>query len=323
MRNKLTYLLIAAAAIMASACTRTHADKPDNSIHFSPVAAKSTKAIISGTTYPTDESFVVSAYVNGTDSYFEDNLASYSNASSLWETSESQYWPLSGSLDFVAYSPSSAQGISVSANGISAEDYTIVSGGQMTTDLCYAGATVADCSNHPEYVQLTFSHALSQIVFRVKAADYYTNSSRQVTISLTSLAMAGIYSVGDFSDGIWGNQESENTYSLSATPTPLTYDANDDPETVDICSYVYIPQELGPNAELRVGYQVKYTYPAAEPDSLVNAPVSIPLGSNVTEWQAGKKYIYTISIGMDNLITFTASAVGWLDENDNIIVEEN
>lgn len=323
MRNKLTYLLMAAAAaIMASACTKTQADKPDNSIHFSAVAAKSTRAIISGTTYPIDESFVVSAYVNGTDSYFEDNLASYSNASSLWETSESQYWPLSGSLDFVAYSPSSAQGISVSASGISADDYTILSGAQMTTDLCYATASVADCSNHPEYVSLTFSHALSQVVFRVKAASYYNTSGRTVSISLNSLAMAGIYSVGDLSDGTWENQESENTYSLSATPTPLTYDANNLPETIDICSYLFIPQVLGPNAELRVGYSVNQTVNSA-PYNLENPPVSIPLGSNVTEWQPGKKYIYTISIGMDNLITFTASAVGWQDENDNIIVEEN
>ena len=322
MRNKLTYLLIAAAAMMASACTRTQADKPDNSIHFSAVAEKSTKAIISGTTYPTDESFSVNAYANGTYTYFEDNVASYSSTSALWETSTSEYWPLSGSLDFVAYSPSSAQGISVSASGISAENYTITSGAQMTTDLCYATASVADCSNHPEYVSLTFSHALSQVVFRVKAASYYNTSGRTVSISLNSLAMAGIYSVGDFSDGTWENQESENTYSLSATPTSLTYDANNLPETIDICSYLFIPQELGPNAELRVGYSVNQTVNSA-PYNLENPPVSIPLGSNVTEWQPGKKYIYTISIGMDNLITFTASAVGWQDENDNIIVEEN
>lgn len=322
MRNKLTYLLIAAAAIMASACAKTQADKPDNSIHFFPVAAKSTKAIISGTTYPIDESFSVNAYVDGTYTYFEDNVASYSSTSALWETSTSEYWPLSGSLDFVAYSPSSAQGITTSASGISAENYTITSGAQMTTDLCYASATVADCSNHPEYVSLTFSHALSQVVFRVKAASYYNTSGRTVSISLNSLAMAGIYSVGDLSDGTWENQESENTYSLSATPTSLTYDANNLPETIDICSYLFIPQELGPNAELRVGYSVNQTVNSA-PYNLDNPPVSIPLGSNVTEWQPGKKYIYTISIGMDNLITFTASAVGWQDENDNIIVEEN
>ena len=322
MRNTLTYLLIAAAAIMASACAKTQADKPDNSIHFSPVAAKSTKAIISGTTYPIDESFSVNAYVDGTYTYFEDNVASYSSTSALWETSTSEYWPLSGSLDFVAYSPSSAQGITTSASGISAENYTITSGAQMTTDLCYASATVADCSNHPEYVSLTFSHALSQVVFRVKAASYYNTSGRTVSIYLNSLAMAGIYSVGDLSDGTWENQESENTYSLSATPTSLTYDANNLPETIDICSYLFIPQELGPNAELRVGYSVNQTVNSA-PYNLENPPVAIPLGSNVTEWQPGKKYIYTISIGMDNLITFTASAVGWQDENDNIIVEEN
>ena len=321
MRKRHLYIIVATVvAALASACMKDEADKPV--ISFSPVASKATKAIISGNDYPTGESFVVSAYHEGVDLYFEDLTAGYAitqNGTKLWETSESQYWPLDGSLTFNAFSPASASasGVTIDADGISASDYTIQNTTQMTTDLCYASATVADCSDHPDYVSLVFSHALSQVVFRVKAAAYYANT----TISMTSLSLIGIYSEADFSGGAWENQSTEHTYSLSSVPTALTYSGTT-PVAADVCSYLYLPQTFGPNAALRVGYSI--TQRVSDTDyTLTNPPVSIPLSGSISQWEPGKKYIYTINIGMDNVITFTASAVGWQDENANIIVEEN
>lgn len=319
--RRIHYIYIIGIAL-ASACSKTEVDKPDNMISFAPVAAKATKAIISGTTYPTSESFVVSAYHGGTDAYFEDLTAAYSSTNSLWETTTSQYWPLSGSLSFIAYSPASASGVTIDSDGVSATDYTIRNATQMTTDLCYASATVADCSSHPESVSLTFSHALSQVVFRVKAAGYYTNASRTVSLAMTSLSLQGIYSIGDLNAGTWENQDSEYTYALSSTSTALTYNGSHEPETIDVCSYLFLPQELGPNAAITVGYNIVQTVSGTD-YTLENAPVTIPIGTGVSEWQPGKKYIYTLNIGMNNVITFTVSAVGWQDMNDNIIVEEN
>ena len=313
----LTYIFLVAAAVTAS-CTKNVIDLPSGgSISFAPVAEKSTKAIIEGTSYPTTESFVVSAYHEGSDAYFEDLEASYNNSIALWETSTAEYWPLAGSLDFIAYSPSSASGVTIDSDGVSATDYTIQTSAQMTTDLCYAEATVADCSNHPESVPLVFNHALSQVVFRVKAADYYENT----TLSMTSLSIGGIYSVGDFSEGAWENQDTEYSYTLSSTSTALTY-SETTPVAADVCSYLFIPQEFGLNAALRVGYSITQNV-SGNNYTLTNPPVSIPLGSSLAAWEPGKKYIYTINIGMNNVITFTASTVGWQDENDNIIVEEN
>ena len=224
----LTYIFLVAAAVTAS-CTKNVIDLPSGgSISFAPVAEKSTKAIIEGTSYPTTESFVVSAYHEGSDAYFEDLEASYNNSIALWETSTAEYWPLAGSLDFIAYSPSSATGVTIDSDGVSATDYTIQTSAQMTTDLCYAAATVADCSNHPESVPLVFNHALSQVVFRVKAASYYANT----TLTLNSLSIAGIYSVGDFTGSAWENQDTEYTYNLSSTTTALTYDGENVPETI-------------------------------------------------------------------------------------------
>ena len=318
MRNKLGLILLISGAALTGACVKSHIDLGDRALCFAPVAEKTTKAIIEGTSYPTAESFKVSAYYEGTDAYFENLTASYSSTNALWETTPSQYWPLEGSLTFYAYSPASASDVSMDENGFTATDYTIQTSAQMTTDLCYASATVADCDAHPSAVGLTFSHALTQLVFRVKAAAYYSSAS----ISLTSLKIKGIYSIASFGDGAWSDHDELYTYTLSTASTGLSYDSQNRPETLPVCSYLFLPQELSSNTALEVGYTVVTTTNGTD-YTLENPPVTNPLTGGLSEWEPGKKYIYTLNIGMDNVITFTASVVGWADENANIIVEEN
>ena len=313
-KRLLTYIILAAAAVTAS-CTKNTVDLPyGGAISFAPVAEKSTKAIIEGTTYPTTESFAVSAYHGGSDAYFEDLVASYNSSITLWETSTAEYWPLAGSLTFNAYSPSSASGVTITSAGVTATGYTVQNAAQMTTDLCYGSYTVADCASHPESVPLQFSHALAQVVFRVKAASYYENTS----LSMTSLSMDGICSVGDFTGSAWENQNTEFNYAFHGISTALTYDGTT-PVTTDVCSYLFVPQTLGPNASINVGYSVDF----GGGRTLNNSPVKVALGGTITEWVPGKKYIYTLNIGLDNVITISASTVGWSDQGYNIIVEES
>ena len=323
MNRKVAIFVIAtAAAFAASSCVKIDQDPiVRESISFAPVAAKSTKAIISGNEYPTTESFVVSAFYNGSQTYFENLTASYSNP--YWATSTSEYWPLEGTLTFFTYSPASASGVSMNAtNGVTATGYTIQTNEQMTTDLCYASTTAIDCVAHPNQVPLQFSHALSQVVFRVKAADYYTTATNDVALAVTSLSLNGINSVGDFANGTWSNQDTPLDYTISNDITTLSYD-NETPVTTEIASYLFLPQELGANAALSVGYKIVQVN-QGQSYTLNNPPVSIRLGGTITQWEPGKKYIYTLNIGMNNVITFTANAVAWDDTgNDyNIIVEE-
>lgn len=321
MKERLVKYVIAAVAVLAaSACTKTELREERRAISYAPVAAKPTKAIIEGTTYPTSENFVVSAYHNGTAAYFENLTAGYSSTLGYWETSTAEYWPLGGSLTFNAYSPASASGLSIGTNGVTATDYTIQTSTQMTTDICYASATVADCANHPAYVPLVFSHALSQVVFRVKAADYYTTASNDVALALTSLGLSGINSVGDFANGTWSNQETPYPYTIksdSDSPTVLTYDpVANTPETIVLGSYLFLPQTLSASARLNVGYRITQTALG----NLDNPPVSIPLGATIAAWEPGKKYIYTINIGID-AINFTATAASWSEQSGGVVVE--
>ena len=291
-----------------------------DAISFAPVASKPTKAIIEGASYPVGESFAVSAYYNasaslpGSSAYFTDLTAT--KRASFWEPSSNEYWPLEGRLDFHAFSPASASGVSISSNGVTATGYTITSEQQMTTDLCYASAVVPDCDAHPAAVPMAFSHALTQVVVRVKAADYYSN----VSLALTSLSLGGIYSVGDFNNGEWTNQATAYTYALSSTRTELTYDANENPEIKEVSKSVFIPQELAHNATMSIRYCITQTI--SDKTYTLTNPVTIPLCNTVNEWEPGKKYIYTLTIGMNNVITFTASAAGWQGESEDILVEE-
>jgi len=321
MIHKRAYIYII-GVLLAASCSQLDVDRPDSTISFTPVAAKPTKAIISGSTYPTSESFAVSAYHNGTAAYFEDLRATYSSSLNLWATAISQYWPLAGSLTFIAASPWDAPGVSITSSGVSATGYTIQNATQMTTDLCYASATVADCSNHPESVNLTFSHALAQVVFRVKAAGYYNTGSKTVSLSMTSLSLSGVLSAGDFASETWSDQNTPYNYDLSSSAVALTYDGSNNPVTADVCSFLFIPQEIPSDARINVGYSVVQTV-SGTPYTLENAPVAIPLTRAVTEWQPGKKYIYTLNIGLNNLISISVGVAGWQDENANIIVEES
>ena len=310
MRNRRLYLIIAAAAVLLSGCVKS--EIVSNKISFAPVASKATRAIITGTTYPQEESFVVSAFHTGSAPYFEGMTASYSSTLNLWATSEDQYWPLSGSLTFKAYSPSSLAGVTINSSTgvITATDYTIDTPTKLTTDFCYGSYMVEDCSNHPSSVPLQFSHALAQVVFRVTAGGYYNDENRTVAISMTSLSLDNVYSVGDFSDGTWSNQETEHDYTLSSTTTALTYGAGNVPDTINICSYLLIPQTLSNTDSLTVGYTIAQTVNSTT-FTFANEPVSIPLRGTITQWEPGKKYIYTISIGLNDNITFTATADTW------------
>lgn len=317
MRIRSFILGLTVLALFASACTK--GDWQKDAISFAPVASKPTKAIISGTTYPTGESFKVSAFHNGTAAYFE-GLTASRISDNLWETSSTQYWPLGGSLTFNAYSPDSASA-TISASGVSVSGYTIQNTTQMETDFCYASATVANCDSHPNAVPLAFSHALSQVVFRVKAAGYYSTNTTTVSLAMTSLSLSGICSVGDFSSGSWSNWATPYTYTLSSAATPLTYDGEHEPETIVICSYLFVPQEIPADANINVGYSITQTI-SGDDYSLANPPVSIALRNTVTEWQPGKKYVYTLNIGLNNLINFTASAANWGDPIEGSFVVE-
>ena len=113
------YFILAAAAILTlAACSKNNIDQTSmesRAINFNTVANKATKAPISGTTYSYDcPNFGVFAYYLSTGtwntaaanssavSYMDNVTVEFNDTKDIWAPSSIYYWPLQGSLTFIA-----------------------------------------------------------------------------------------------------------------------------------------------------------------------------------------------------------------------------
>lgn len=327
-RHALIYVFVGAA--LAGACTKSEIQLPDDVIAFAPVTAKVTKAIIDDNVYPLNVPFVVSAYHNGTNEYFNNLSASYiQNSDNIWETSSAEYWPLGGSLTFYAYSPGSLTGATTSAaTGVAFSNYTL----DPATDLCIASYTESDCAQRADdTVPLQFSHALSQIVVKIRQTQNYNaeinNKSNIVVITVDELSLKDMYVNAAFAQlptPTWSITEQSETgeyeFSLGNSGYVLTPGA----AAQQVGRLLTIPQSLE-GICLHTVYTVRQTVTDNSTDETtvfsVTTPVDIPLSQYLSSWACGRKYIYTLSYGLDP-IEVQASTVDWVPDGGEIIVEE-
>ena len=222
---KHTQLILAAALVALAGCSKENIDLTgqnslDNEIGFTAVTKKATKAndaIISSTTYATDNTFNVwgwqseksgneafSDLTNNPASNFMSGLEiSYcggpSNRSNAWRNANHYYyWPYTGTIGFLAIHPST---VTPDANSVkwntsnkkpeaAISDYTI-GASNITTDLMFA---YNYGSKQSEPLNLVFQHALSQIVVIVKTQEDYSND---VKFDINSVEFNNIDLSGD------------------------------------------------------------------------------------------------------------------------------
>ena len=175
------YLIITAAALLALAsCSKVESNvSTDRAISFQVTRYQNTKA--------DDPADYKDAYQNvpfGAYAWFKGNTAaenavfmtnqkvSYVEAEKSWlPDGSTYYWPKSGSLDFICYSPYSAdaKGITIAEDKIAFKDYVVAA-----DDLMYGDKAVGLQDNKDTYyyngVPVLFHHALARVAFQVKAA---------------------------------------------------------------------------------------------------------------------------------------------------------
>lgn len=269
-----------------------------------------------------------------------------------WEPSFPVYWPKTenAKLTFAAYSPSDANEFNPVYNntGLSFTGFTPKSTVADQYDLMYSSRSynrtestndltsgTGHTTSSYDGVDILFHHALSSINFKAKTAADYPNTE----IKIKKITINNAYTTADFKENItneevasfasapyWSNFQAPRDYVVFYGETSkLTTSATD----LLGKPALLIPQKMdgsdaSSNAEIKV--TVNYTIKVGGGEAVAQTGVVsfkngnsgdyFTDGSNKIEaWEMGKRYTYTISIGLNNIIYFSPEVDNW--ENIN------
>ena len=349
------YFILAAAAIVAlAACTKSEVNTPaQREISYNAVTAKNTvsKAIIDHSFYaPNDPAFGIWALYQPTNWSTDKNVSNFwvgtaANASAqITNTTETaagywknaagiDYWPISGKLVFMGYSPYAhvsskatiGKGTGDDAGKVllTVTDFNSATG-DWVDDLMYSDPVEKDANDTNydpdgaptttyEGVPVVFHHALSMITIKARAAAAYTGytftiNSITLTIddkaTLTALAAPGSSAVPSWTEA---DTEASKTLTLtSAASSGLTtsYVAMSEPVLV-------IPQTL--DASAGEGYDklvINYTLTHNEVASTTEKTIYIKKASTLDELVKNTKYNLNLEFSLTE-IKYSPDIMPW------------
>ena len=310
-------------------------DGAPNAIEFDPVMSAMAKSIVTGTQYPGTVPFGVYASYSSnpagewpsgsTQSYFE-NTEFVFKSDNKYGGSPSVYWPLSGSLVFAGYSPYYPDSGSVSATFDAATKTlsitNFVSDGR--TDLMYFLPTLSLSGNYvgvldkKNAVPVQFRHALSLISFEIKADPLDDGRVKLETVTLKNANEKGDFSATCASSSsagtlTWKNQTkiSDSGYAVASSSLPKVLSSSSALTTQDL----FVPgSNLADSPVVEFIYDITYntidgsgTVVTVTKEDITS---SFTIKDYTTEWGAGKKYVYGVTIGL-NRIEFEKLTADW------------
>lgn len=348
--------LAAVAAMVLAGCTKDESIVEQQEIGFQPLAYKAsqTKAnVITGATYGTDApSFGLFAYqlADGktfdTDKadaklYIDNKEVSYTDEN--WRTNPKSFWPLQGSLTFVAYSPYSIyQNVDYNINVVNDNAGNVASANSVLTisnfvagttdqkDLMWSTHTEDQTSNgsvnnypeaSPTYagVPILFNHALCRIKITAKTKEDYSGFA---TYNLKKIQVVGLkdnatLTVTDDA-AVWSDVSNDlTTFDFYAPATYKELSANSDTVT-------YMNAETAGNGLLAIpqsleGVTLKVTYTmTVDPDGNGSASAVVTETTKDVVLKTGtlieleQNKVYTLNLSISaNEILYSPDVAAW------------
>lgn len=298
------------------------------------------------TPYPQAEHFSVYAlYFDGNYTAFADgNLymdnaeTAYNAGDNTWDTETAgglaYYWPNNGTLTFGAYSPSGAADdctVAWGATGFTFTNFTVNTNPALHYDLMFSERSYDRTSSTGgttyNGVDINFKHALSSVVYKVMATDEYKGH----TITVTSIKLVNAYQTGTFNQNLadtdaavtesaaWSGQDNENTTGYEAvtanqalTTTAVSLNS---PNPI-----IVLPQQLAHAGANNVSLDVTYIIDNGTAEVEQHSTIDISDGYGLTEFEMGKRYIFTLNFGLDK-ITFSPEVEAWADQAVDTVIE--
>lgn len=267
---------------------------------------RSTKAAITNGALPSPRDIFVASY-NRTASrnFFPGTRFSYK--SGTWSSDKS--WPLSGTLDFLAYSPGASAVTSViwGTPDVTSSVKMTMPDNSATQEDILAGCATGKVSNSS--VDIDFKHAEAYLTFAAKAAESY-NSSTNRGVTINSITLKSAYHSGTVqasrSDSAmsftWSGLGAQKTLTLPGlSATDLTTAA------ATLGAGILLPPQT------EVGFTINYTLHNGKDVSGANVNTTLVYDWTPTSpvsWEPGEKYTYTINITLVG-ITIIPSISAW------------
>jgi hypothetical protein len=277
-------------------------------------------------------------------SYMNDVEVAFNDTKDIWAPSSTYYWPLEGKLTFIAYSPKSAATAAFSTAGVlTLTGFTVNTTVASQVDLLYS-AIAADKTQNEDYyedsannqnsataegdkgVNIEFKHALSQVIFKAKTADevYDSGLSFKVdAISVNAASTATSMTVTNPTNAqlasaitTWNTPSTNANFAVSSTAFPAaanTYLTKTLSDPIgDPLLMIPVTAFAGTDPTVTISYTL---YRMSDNVDLGSKEVTIHfdnIDDVVTAWQAGKKYVYNLTIDLQK-IYFNPSIVDWAD----------
>lgn len=319
------YIFIASAALLAlAACTKVQEAGPQEEVRFQVANYVQTKADVSPVKFGNAD-FAAYAWhhaEDGTVTPFMVNEQVGQKGTDWKVLHNTYYWPKSGSLNFVSYSPyAEKDGPSVSEKAIAFKAYTV-----SDQDLMYADKANGQTQNKTpgtynavsgaNGVPTLFHHALAKLSFKAKAsfleytADDNNKSKTTWEVTLLKATLKGLYNVGDLQldintdDVTWKTEGWKADTQKTAKDVELVTAANglvlktDPQDLYGAKSFYVLPQALAKGAQaIALKFHIKTTLPNGNVvDEDYDNTLDLKEISSLASWGMNQNIIYTICI---------------------------
>lgn len=247
-----------------------------------------------------------------------------------WTYANAKFWPIN-STDRISFVASYPKIDPVISNGQCSFDFTVKAPANNQEDFLWStitdahrndrngtyqnGIFEASATMPPTNVVLVFKHALSKIVFNVKAAASYSSA----TITVTDIILNNLYGQGTYTlsktlgKGTWTTKGDQNQeyIALENGTTPVY---NTQYFSTFGSSLLLMPQVLNTGETGKSNVTIKYTVNYAAPVMTVNEERTFSLATdrllNGNTWEQDKVYNYNFNIALD-MITFDTVIDTW------------
>ena len=361
--NRLIIATLTATALLELSACNKESDKglySETEIGLRAMSS-ATKSAINGTAFPNGYDMLVSAYFNigsfaagdTPKNYFE-GIHFAKNGTAWKSTTEPKYYPIDGTLDFLAIA---SAGLKTAANGIvptaawGAGDPSNVAKQVVVTvpdnsakfdDLLYGAANAQGISTSG--TGIAFQHAMTSVVFVAKCNVAY-DATTNVGITLTGITIDGAYYSGTLtvSNPAAGGESGDLTAEWSNLGTPVAnlnarvWDGENTGIKTDETPFVGMTQHLTTTATV-----IDASHPFGDAYVLLPAQAAVPFTIHYTQhngfqadgttplnayhqyqvtpsgnWAMGKKNIYSLNFTLTE-IQVTPEVTNW----DNKPIEQ-